>query len=83
MKNLKQTNKFQILFKTVGMDQPRLTYQKSRTVDGHVALLAQFMPTFEAQQPQDSVHQIKYTDDPDDIKEVQMDREFESSLGGD
>ena len=45
--------------------------------------MAQFMPTFQASQPQDEMTNIKYTDDPDDIKEIQMDKEFKSQLNQD
>jgi len=32
------------------MDEPRFVYQKSEDFPGYVAVMAQFMPTFEEQQ---------------------------------
>ena len=39
-----------IFYKSACMEEPKFFYQKK---DGEIALMAQFMPTFESQQPQD------------------------------
>jgi hypothetical protein len=40
-----------VYYKTTNMDEPRFVYQKSNDMPGYVAVMAQFMPTFEASQP--------------------------------
>ena len=37
------------------MDEPRFLYQKCDQLEGYVTLMAQFVPTFEPEQPQDGI----------------------------
>ena len=62
------------------MEEPRLLYQKSKSVDGYVSVMTQFMPTFQEVQPQDAERSIKFVEDPDDVEEVQIDVNFEKKM---
>lgn len=38
-----------VYYRTLNMEDPRFVYQKSEQHKGYVAVMAQFLPTFEAQ----------------------------------
>ena len=40
-----------VYYRTTNMEDPRFVYQKSDEFKGYVAVMAQFLPTFEAKQP--------------------------------
>jgi len=56
------------------MEDPRFVYQRSDEFKGCVAVMAQFLPTFEAKQPQDdSLKKINYIDNEEEIEEKDID----------
>ena len=50
------------------MDEPKFFYQRSPKYPGYVAVMGQFLPTFEAKQPQE-IEDIEYQDDGEEIEE--------------
>ena len=64
------------------MDEPRLMYQEFKNKDeDFVTLMTQFLPTFEAKQPQDDIpREIAYFNDPEDLSELDMDKKFEKDF---
>ena len=60
------------------MEDPRFVYQRSQNFPGYVAVMAQFLPTFEGRQPQDESHKkINYIDD-EEIDEGEIDNSLAS-----
>ena len=64
-----------IYYRSDNMDEPRFVYQRSEKYPGYVAVMAQFMPTFESQQPQDN-KSINYTADEEEIEERDIDTDL-------
>lgn len=65
-----------MFYKTTNMDEPRFVYQKSSDFPGYIAVMAQFMPTFEAQQPQEQENKepkITYIDNEEEFEEKDID----------
>jgi Mg-chelatase subunit ChlD len=70
-----------IYYKTANMDEPRFVYQKSKDFPGYVAVMAQFMPTFEASQPQENQDwKINYFDNEEEFEEQDIDSSIESKF---
>ena len=68
---------FKIMFRTANMEKPRLLFQKNQKPDGYVSVMAQFMPTFQEEQPQDKETAIALTLDPNEFEDMPMDMNFE------
>ena len=61
------------------MDEPRFVYQRSKDLLGYVAVMAQFIPTFEASQPPDDKEcKINYFDNEKEFEEMDIDSSIES-----
>lgn len=60
------------------MDVPKFFYQKSDKYLNEVAVMAQFLPTFEAAQPQDEKPQFK--DDEEELDEVEIDQNLQDEM---
>lgn len=69
-----------VYYRTLNMEDPRFVYQKSDDHKGFVAVMAQFLPTFEAKQPQDDIElKITYKDNEQEIEENDVDASLASA----
>ena len=65
-----------ISFRTEGMDDPKLVYQRSADYPGKVAVMAQFLPTFVSSQHKEFFGTTDELDEEDVSKELDFKYQF-------
>jgi Mg-chelatase subunit ChlD len=59
------------------MDQPKFFYQTSDEYPGQVAVMAQFMPTFDSKEEEMKGNEVKTCSIPDDLERTEIDESYE------